>query len=883
VTITPEPEVSIHARFERQVISNPDRVALQTRTTTITYGELDARANRIANALLERGVCDGARVAVLVEGPEALIPCLLGVLKSGNVYVPLDPTYPPARIAYALEDSGAPLLLADHATRALADAFASASVEILDAGTTLLARDGDARLPLIVNSGDSFAYIIYTSGSTGAPKGVIQTHANLLEFVRNYARPFAITSDDRLTLFYSPSFSASLMDIFGALLHGASLLPYPVKALGIGGLAEWLAVERLTIFHAVPTLFRQFVESLYGQPASPTIRGIDLGGEPVISNDFDLFREHFADGCVLVNHYAATEVSVIAQQVLTKESEVARGILPVGRPANGNSVTIVDDEMREVPVGTAGQIVVHSSHLSVGYWNEPELTATTFRPDPANAARRLYLTGDLGRLGADGVLEHLGRTDARVKIRGHSVEVAETEAALLALGDFRETAVVAREDEYGTPQLVAYVVPKSLSAPKVDEVRTRLRAALPDFMVPAKYVTMERLPVTPNGKLDRRALPEPGCERPDLGGSFTAPRDEIERSLASIWEDVLGVHPIGVDDNFFDLGGDSIRAVRMCAMVRKTLETVVPQSALLRAPTIATFAAIARGESESSTDSALLTVQKGGAEPPVFLVHGLSGGILFSWDIARELGPERPFYAVEGVPRLDYIPGRVRVEDLATEYRDLIRTVRPNGPYTICGFSFGGLVAFEIAKQLIAQGEEVAFLGLIDAHAPGYPNVHPLVRRMGEHFTALYEMPREKWPTYFAKRLRFVRSAIRDRIGRPKDQKATTKRPRTSLMFEAFRIAARTYAPGVYPGETYLFRAKLRIPVRNPDPEHGWGPYVSGPLHVKPIPGHHLSCIREPNVAVLARAFADALLASERKSKTREPGGMHATAHAPLW
>jgi amino acid adenylation domain-containing protein len=882
VTTTPKPEVSIYACFERQVRTCPDRIALQTRSKTLTYAQLDADARRIASSLLERRVCDGARVAVLVEGPEILIPCLLGILKSGNVYVPLDPTYPPARIAYALEDSGAPIVLADAGTRTLAGAFATSGVELFDASAALAASDADRRTPPIVAPEDSVAYVIYTSGSTGEPKGVVQTHANLLEFVRNYTRPFSITPDDRFTLFYSPSFSASLMDIFGALLHGAALLPYPVKELGVGGLAEWLALERLTIFHAVPTLFRQFVESLHGKPASPTIRGIDLGGEPVTSADVSLFREHFADDCVLVNHYAATEVSVIAQHVVTKESEVERGILPVGRPAPGNAIAIVDDELREVPAGAAGQIVVRSAFLSPGYLNKLELTASAFRPDPADAGLRMYYTGDLGRLGADGVLEHLGRTDARVKIRGHSVEVAETEAVLLGLGDFREAAVVAREDEYGTPLLVAYVVPRQLPAPPVDELRARLRAVLPDFMVPARYVTLERLPVTPNGKLDRRALPEPGGERPDLGGSFTVPRDEIERSLASIWEDVLGVAPIGVDDNFFDLGGDSIRAVRMCASVRKTLETIVPQTALLRAPTIASFARIVRGEAEFSSDSALLTVQSGGAEDPIFLVHGLSGGILFSWDIARELGPDRPFYAIEGVPRADYVPGRVRIEDLASEYLDLVRTVRPNGPYTICGFSFGGLVAFEMARQLEGRGEEVAFLGLIDAHAPGYPKIHPLVRRVGEHYTALHEMPREEWPSYFAKRLRYVRSAIRNRIQRSEKQRESKTAPTTTQMYEAFRVAARTYAPSAYSGETHLFRADLRIPVRNPDPQHGWGTFVTGPLRVSPIPGHHLNCVREPNIAVLARTLADALRESERKSRTKEQGGVHATAHASL-
>jgi acyl-coenzyme A synthetase/AMP-(fatty) acid ligase/acyl carrier protein len=387
------------------------------------------------------------------------------------------------------------------------------------------------------------------------------------------------------------------MDIFSALLKGAALHPYNVKQEGVANLATWLINEGITVFDSVPSLYRNFLEGLAGDEEFPELRLIRLGGEPVSRELVRRTRKHFP-GRPLVNQLAATESSMIAQYFVDSETEIAGSTVPAGYAVDGVEVLLIDDAGAEIGSEQIGEIVVKSRYLSPGYWRKPDLTQASFRSDPRGGSERLYHTGDLGRMRPDGCLEFLGRKDSRVKIRGHSVEVAEIEAALLDLWDVKEAAVTALELGQDDKRLVAYIVPRHENPPSVGRLRAALAEALPDYMIPSAFVRLPALPLTPNGKLDRRALPEPDEERPDLERAYEAPRTPVEEQLAGIWEEMLGLERVGIHDDFFELGGHSLLATRVISRVRDTFQVELPLRTLFEDRTVARLAKkieVARG------------------------------------------------------------------------------------------------------------------------------------------------------------------------------------------------------------------------------------------------------------------------------------------------
>ena len=466
-------------------------------------------------------------------------------------------------------------MLTDRRNLALAPALAGplqvVDVEALDAS--------DRALPSRSGPGD-LALLLYTSGSTGAPKGIVQSHRNVLHDTMHYTNRGRFTHEDRLLLISSVSFAASLRTIYTALLNGASLHPFDVNTEGFPRLAQWMREQAITIYRSVPTVFRYFASTLTGTDQFPALRLLYLGGEPVSGTDVELYRRHFGRGCVLVNRLGSTETLTYRSCFIDHDTPIPDGPVPVGYPVPGKEVLIVDADGCPVPPGEAGEIVVRSRYLSPGFWRQPERTRAVFALDPDDLDVRRYRTGDLGRLEADGCLFHLGRIDFEVKIRGHRVEMPGVETALRAVDGVRDAVVVAqRRGQHDS--LVAYIVPTTPRAPDVSTLRRVLAGQLPDYMVPATYVVLDALPLLPSGKVDRRALPEPTTERPELAVSLVAPRNEVEAALAAIWAEVLGLDAIGVHDEFLDLGGDSLSASRIIARVTDQFEAHALRSALV--------------------------------------------------------------------------------------------------------------------------------------------------------------------------------------------------------------------------------------------------------------------------------------------------------------
>ncbi|KAB8332729.1 non-ribosomal peptide synthetase [Scytonema tolypothrichoides VB-61278] len=582
-------EQSICDRFQKQVHMYPERIAIKTREHTFTYNALNQFANRIARAILtQRG--RGAEPIPLLFGSGALIiAAMLGVLKTGKFYVPLDTSLPQARNSYILEDLQANLLITDskHISQALELNYGGLQILNIDELDTTLSTE-NLNLPI---QPDNFAYIIYTSGSTGQPKGVIQNHRYVLHLTMNYTNTGHICASDRLALLQSPTFTGAVRDIYCALLNGGTVLPFDVKREGLTNLSNFLQQEEITVFFAVATLFRHFANTLTGQEKFPKLRLIQLGSETIYKKDAELYKQHFSDDCVLVANLGSTEISPIRQYFIDKNTEIIGSTVPAGYPVEDTEVLLIDEQGKPVDFNQIGEIVVKSSYLSVGYWRKPEITQAVFLPDSDGGDKRLYKTGDLGCMTPDGCLLHLGRKDFQVKVRGYRIEVAEVEMALLNTNLIREAAVLALPDHLGEERLVAYIVPSALKQlPSIREIRRLLCESLPSYMVPSTYITLEALPLTPTGKVDRRALPAPDQVQLEPLANFVAPRTPIEQQLAEIWSQVLKQEPIGIDDNFFELGGDSLLITQVIARLPHAFSVKLPLQTLFTLPTIAELA-----------------------------------------------------------------------------------------------------------------------------------------------------------------------------------------------------------------------------------------------------------------------------------------------------
>jgi amino acid adenylation domain-containing protein len=584
----PDVERSLVDNFDRHVARVPDRVAVGDATRTLTYGELDRAANRVARALLAVSPERGETVCLLLGHEAAMIAAIWGVLKAGKIYVPLDPALPAERIAYLLDDAQARTIVTDahHEPRLAALGPGLPEVVNIDA----LATDAPGPAPAVPIPADALCCLLYTSGSTGEPKGVPHSHRNVVADIRRQVRDLRVREDDRYGLLFACSSSSSVSSIFGALLSGGSVWLFDIQANGLAGLPRWLDDRAITICDFSVGAFRQVAAMLPVGGALPSLRMISLGGEVVTRHDAALCRERLSPDCVLQNAMGCTEARVISQYFVDRYTALDSPTVPIGHSVDGKTVLILDEERRAVPVGEVGEIAVQSEYLSPGYWRKPELTDAVFLPDPTGGNARIYLTGDLGRQREDGCLVHLGRRDAQVKIRGYRVETAEVEMALLALAEVADAFVAAERGDGGEASLVAYVVAASRPAPTVSALRAAVARTLPVYMRPRAFVLVDALPRTRNGKIDQPALPPPPRVRPAIDQPFVAPRNPTEAEIAQVWEEVLEIEGVGVEDDFVELGGDSLVASRILVRIAERCRVEPTLARLFEARTVAELA-----------------------------------------------------------------------------------------------------------------------------------------------------------------------------------------------------------------------------------------------------------------------------------------------------
>lgn len=583
-----ETEQSIAARFEQQVRQHGQRLAAKTERHALTYEVLNRMANRVASAILATRGADAEPVALLFEHDVPLIAAMLGVLKTGKFYVPLDPHYPPARTAAMLEETGAALIVTDSrmAQRALELAGQARSVLNVDQ----IGEGASTENPGLVIAPDAYAYLLFTSGSTGLPKGIVESHRNVLHFTLAHTNRCYLCPDDRLPLFVSCSFSGSASRIYGALLNGASLHLLDLRAAGMGRLYDWLVREEITILWG-SVGFGPVIQALKDGGQLPRVRLVFWGAQTLHKRDVELYRKYFADDCLLLNALGTTEMKAICRYIMDKRTVIDGPTAPVGYPDPDTEIVLLGDDGMPLGSGEVGEITVKSRYIAPAYWRQPELTRATFVAGPDGGDERTWRTGDLGRMRPDGCLEHRGRKDFQVKVRGHRVELGEVEAALLDAPGVADCVVTAAETKDGGARLVAYVVPAPGHTSTVTELRAALDHRLPAYMLPSVFVPLPTLPRNPSGKVDRLRLPKPGRDRGDLANSYVAPRTPLETLLAGIWCDLLGLEQVGIHDDFLELGGDSLLAAGLISRIRDALPHDLPLDGLLRASTVADQAA----------------------------------------------------------------------------------------------------------------------------------------------------------------------------------------------------------------------------------------------------------------------------------------------------
>ncbi len=871
-------DATIPELFVAQAERRPEAVAVTFKAQSLTYGELNRQANRLAQQLRGLGVGLETRVGLCVERSLEMVVGLLAILKAGAACVPLDPAYPKERLAFMLEDAGILVLLTQSGLRhALPQRdLRVACLDKLD--------DSDSRFgshnPVTEVKPDNVACVMYTSGSTGKPKGVEVLHRGIVRLL--FGTDFARFGETEVFLqLSSVSFDATTLEIWGALLHGGRCVLFPNRMPELQQLRAVLKSENVTTLWLTPSLFNTVIDAA-PDVLSPLPRLL-VGGEalsvPHICRALSLLPN-----TELVNGYGPTESTTFACCYrIPRTQSLTSSSIPIGRPIANTRVYILDQHLQPVPIGVAGELCIGGDGLARGYLNRPEITCQKFIPNPFSTqpGARLYKTGDLCRYLPDGNIEFLGRLDNQVKIRGFRIELGEIESALGEHPAVSAAAVVVREEIPNEKRLVAYIVPRhSTSPPTSKALRDFLKEKLPDYMVPTDFFTLEALPLTPSGKVDRRALPI-GSRSRQAENRYVPPRDPQESQLVKIWEEILNVRPIGIEHDFFDLGGHSLLAVRMMDRIEDACGKCLPLVTLFAEATIKHLAECLRTESLKEVQSSIVPVQPGGSHPPFFFLHGDWWGGLYCRKLARLIGQEQPFYGV--MPHgFDGKPLLPSVEAMAAENIRQLVALQPQGPYLLGGFCNGGQIAYEMARQMEQQGLEVGLVILLDAAVTRHFGWLKALIRFGGRLarldadlqTRVYGRLRGylvRAPGAYRKGLRTfltlgLRTARRDLLrllGTPPEELGVPgpafDDPKRRLREVRFGGIAMNYRPKPFPGRVVLLRTKSLDHPYPTDRTAGWGKLVSQ-LQVHEVPGDHMTILVE-HIGVVAEHIANCLRA----------------------
>jgi amino acid adenylation domain-containing protein len=862
----------LHEIFAEQAARSPEAVALISGDRQLTFAELDQRTNQVAHYLQRRGVGPEVIVAVCMPRSIEMVIALLGILKAGGAFVPVDPTYGAMRVSFLLKDSRAPIVLTQ---QRVLDSLSFPVSEVseptcLDTHWAEIAAES-VQPPACSATPENAAYLIYTSGSTGTPKGSISPHHASLNRLAWMWRTYPFEPGEVCCQKTSLSFGDSIWENFGPLLRGIPLVIIPDDAVkDPRQLVAELGAHGVTRIVLVPSLLRVLLEQEESLAEKlPRLKYWTCSGEALPLKLARSFKQELP-AAVMINLYGSSEIAADVTCYEVTEPERLESI-PIGRPIDNTKPYILDSSFAPVPQGVSGELYIAGAGLARGYFDHPDLTAERFLASPFSSepGARMFRTGDLARYLPDGAIEFAGRADYQVKIRGFRVELGEIEATLGQHETVRQCVVVVHEHESGDKRLVAYVVPFAGGTVDHKELRAFVQQRLPEYMVPSVFITLDELPLTASKKLNRLALPAP--ERVRQGDADAAvPRDAIELQLTHIWEEVLSVRPVGVRDNFFDLGGHSFLAVSLMSRIEREFGVKLPLTVLFQEATVEALGLVLRRQAAAVDTSSLVKIQPHGSRPPLFCAHAAGGNVIGYMELARHLSPEQPVYGLQARGMNNEAEPLTCIEEMAAHYLKEIRTVQPVGPYYLLGQSLGGLLAYEMACRLHERGERVALVALLDtgindpsAETREVDQAEMLVAAMGQ--PELLEHLRTLEPDA---QLEYVVDYAHSVNALPPDWGLK----QVSHLFNMFKInvfAALNYVPKIYPGRVTLFRAEEQWSKVVPAPLLGWDKYAAGGVEMHVVPGNHFNMANRPHVRVLSEKLTISLDKAQAEENPR--------------
>jgi len=838
-------ESSITDVFAEQVRQHGDRHAIITEAGCVTYHQLDHQANCIAGALIANGHRNGQTVTILIEQGTLQITAVLGVLKAGGIYVPLDIALGRPRIQEIMRHAESQVVLTDWINRSVATMISGGQSRVVNVEQDLEHHAGEFQIT--GSSPNDFAYIYYTSGTTGAPKGVVDTHRNVLHNIARYTTSLRIDCNDRLTLLQSCGFSGAVSNIFTSLLNGAVLLPFDVRARGVSALAKWLTLQEPTIYHSVPALFRQLMRYC---EALPTLRVIRLEGDLARAIDVDTFNRHFDGNCTLVNGLGATETGITAQYFIENGKALADNVVPVGTATSDVCIEVVDAGNQPLHQGQCGEIVVTSRYLASGYWRRTDLTDSAF--SEVDGETRSYHTGDLGRIDRQGLLEVHGRVDSLAKIRGEWVDLREIQVALTRCAGVKDAIVDIPVAGAAESELTAWVVPDADTRITSAILREALRSKdWPRHSTPTRFIILEDWPLDLNGKVDRRALAA-ATDRRERG---SIPETPLEQLVAKVFEQVLEIAPVSRTDDFFELGGDSLKAVEACLEISRLTGSSRVLGTIQHASSVAKLSQALSGEASSGC---LVPLQPNGDGPPLFCVHAHSGHVFNLKLLAGQFAPDQRFLGLQARGLAAMERPDTTIESMAATYVACMRKTQPKGPYLIAGYCFGSWVAIEVARQLCDVGERVNALFLIDPQLSAgampkgrHAGLRPTIGRFLER---LRRLTARRNTHLMGRRLSDATRRVRIRLLwlvahlLPASHwlpKLVLRRP-----VDAIAVMQLDYRPQPYDGNACILMPRDKT--LDQSEREAWGSDIRGRLEFESLVGNAKDLLRDPSTRDLA-------------------------------
>jgi amino acid adenylation domain-containing protein len=862
-------EKCVHQLFEQQVLKTPDIIAIRDDRKAITYTELNEKANKLARYLHDSGALEGSLVSICMERSTDILVALLAVLKAGCTYIPLDPIYPKDRLALILEDGNPALMITE---KKLLESLPETDTKNIFIEDYNAYKDYSGENADFTVTPSTVAYLIYTSGSTGKPKGVQLEHFSVVNFLASMAKKPGITSEDIVLAVTTISFDIAGLEMYLPILYGASIFVASQEtSMNPDLLIQKIEESKATILQATPVTFRMLNSAEWSGA-----KGLKIlcGGEAMPKElAYDLINK-----CgELWNMYGPTETTVwsTVEKVAINENDKI-GYINLGKPIDNTFIYVLNTEFQPVPIGYPGELFIGGDGLARGYFNLPAMTQEKFLPDPFSnlPGARMYRTGDLVQQTEEGKLEFLNRVDSQVKIRGFRIELGEIESAISQFGTIKNNVTIVREDTPGDKKLVAYII-KEEEEVDIAELRQFLKTKIPDYMVPSAFVFIDQFPLTPNGKIDRKVLPSPVEAAPQQTKSYIAPQTETEIKLAAIWSDVLKIKQIGADEDFFEIGGHSMVAVTLMVKIEKQMGVRLPLAILFDNSTIHDMAQLIDQKSERVSWGSLVPIRSKGSKKPLYLVHGAGLNLLLYTTIVAGLDPDQPVFGLQA-KGLDGVDEPLyTIEEIAAYYNEEILKIDKSGSYALAGFSMGGQLAYEMAKQLVEAGHKVSFLGVFDTvsenvsdrHIPFFERYKLRIERLFNQVTwiigTFLKKPANKKFEFVAQKWRSMKQKITKDDYKIKHEGASlgkqSELPKyLHKVHKANDIALNRYILPPYPGKLTLFRAMHQSFYIKDPVKYGWEEYVKE-MEILDIPGEHSTIFAPPNDVLFARALQKCL------------------------